>query len=92
MLWFRLLLLLIFHQFVYLPGVTLPCAEGYICTGGSNTPTPTNNTMGYICPVGYYCLEGDITPRPCVPGTYSPQTGLGEHTHTHTHTHIHIYY
>ncbi|CDJ31447.1 uncharacterized protein EMH_0066870 [Eimeria mitis] len=34
------------------------CAEGYYCSGGSTTATPTDNTHGNVCPAGYYCPEG----------------------------------
>ncbi|XP_070551430.1 uncharacterized protein [Ptychodera flava] len=28
------------------------CDPGYVCTGGSTTPTPTDPSMGYVCPAG----------------------------------------
>jgi len=36
-----------------------PCAPGYICEGGSATPTPANSSQGgFVCPEGNYCPEG----------------------------------
>lgn len=34
------------------------CSAGYVCLGGSTTPKPIDNVVGYECPPGYYCLEG----------------------------------
>ena len=42
------------------------CSAGYICLGGSTTPTPIDNIVGYECPPGYYCLEGNKTLGPVV--------------------------
>ncbi|XP_071505045.1 uncharacterized protein [Diadema antillarum] len=58
-------------------GVTLPCNEGFICTGGSDTPRPGNIAIGYICPQGHYCEEGAIKEVQCDQGTYGPAVGLG---------------
>ncbi|OEH77833.1 hypothetical protein cyc_01966 [Cyclospora cayetanensis] len=34
------------------------CAEGYYCTEGSTTPTPSEDQHGGRCPAGHYCPEG----------------------------------
>ena len=51
------------------------CSDGYICTGGSNTSTPEDLTMGYICPAGYFCKAGQLVPQACQPGSYQPSPG-----------------
>ncbi|XP_077985306.1 uncharacterized protein LOC144439946 [Glandiceps talaboti] len=56
------------------------CYPGYVCTGGSTTPTPTDPTMGYICPAGYYCPAGAIFHLGCPVGTYNPNEGQGNCT------------
>ncbi len=35
-----------------------PCTAGYVCLGGSSTPTPTDGTKGKLCPINYYCPAG----------------------------------
>ena len=45
---------------------------------GSTTPTPSNATGGYICPLGHYCLAGAFREEKCQPGTYAPVLGLGQ--------------
>ena len=35
------------------------CSAGYICLGGSSTPTPNDNLVGYECPSGFYCTKGN---------------------------------
>ena len=67
---------------VCVTGNTLPCDAGYICISGSNTPRPTDDIIGFICPLGHFCVEGAITAQPCHKGYYGPQTALGE-SHTH---------
>lgn len=47
-----------------------PCSAGYICKSGSNTSTPTDEDMGYICPTGHYCLAGALVENQCSIGTY----------------------
>ena len=49
----------------YLSGLTPDCDAGYICTGGSDTATPTDNAIGYPCPVGHFCEAGDTSPQEC---------------------------
>ncbi|PIK33904.1 hypothetical protein BSL78_29274 [Apostichopus japonicus] len=52
------------------------CSAGYICTGGSTTPTPESvSGMGYPCPAGFYCPSGAVTEIGCPIGTYQPNTG-----------------
>ena len=45
---------------------------------GSSVPNPTDNVVGYICPLGYYCPQGAVIELPCAPGYYSSSTGLGK--------------
>ncbi|CUE73353.1 membrane-associated protein, putative [Bodo saltans] len=57
------------------PGMTAPgpnCANGFYCSGGSNTSSPRNNITGNACPPGYYCPSGVSIPFPCLVGTYNP--------------------
>ena len=54
------------------------CSAGYVCYGGSYTPSPSNKILGDICPIGSYCPEGSHTPMDCPVGTYSDVTGLGQ--------------
>ena len=50
-----------------------PCSAGYICTGGSSTPTPdSDSTYGYPCPIGHFCLEGALFEVGCPVGEYNP--------------------
>lgn len=58
-------------------GVAPDCDAGYVCTGGSKEPKPTNAAMGYLCPAGFYCPSGTNTPLSCLPGTYQPNIGQG---------------
>lgn len=46
------------------------CAPGYYCSGGSDSPKPTNSTMGGICDSGGYCPAGSQAPVACPPGSY----------------------
>ena len=63
----------------YFPsGYSLECDAGYICMTGSSVPNPTDNVVGYVCPMGYYCPQGAVIEIPCAPGDYSPSTGLGK--------------
>ncbi len=47
------------------------CDEGFVCSGGSNTPRPTTSG-GYICPKGALCLRGALSPTSCPSGLYNP--------------------
>merc|ERR1712146_9131 len=39
---------------------------GYVCTGGSDTPTPSiESGMGFGCPVGHECPPGAIANYTC---------------------------
>ena len=52
------------------------CAAGYLCGGGSNTPTPlTTSGTNRLCPVGQYCLKGSISSTACPPGSIRPVAG-----------------
>ncbi|XP_030258688.1 zonadhesin isoform X7 [Sparus aurata] len=53
----------------------LPCHAGYVCLGGSSSPTPSDSSHGYLCPAGYSCPVGSASEAPCEPGTYSPAPG-----------------
>ncbi|XP_036928145.1 uncharacterized protein LOC119004899 isoform X4 [Acanthopagrus latus] len=53
----------------------LPCHAGYVCLGGSCSPTPSDGSHGYLCPAGYSCPVGSASEAPCEPGTYSPAPG-----------------
>ncbi|XP_035765653.1 zonadhesin [Neolamprologus brichardi] len=53
----------------------LPCQAGYVCLGGSSSPTPSNGSHGYLCPAGHSCPIGSAHEEPCEPGTYSPAPG-----------------
>ncbi|XP_070825764.1 sushi, von Willebrand factor type A, EGF and pentraxin domain-containing protein 1-like [Chaetodon trifascialis] len=33
----------------------LPCHAGYVCLGGSSSPTPSDGPHGYLCPTGHSC-------------------------------------
>jgi len=52
-----------------------PCPEGFYCLPVNLTANPYS---GYTkCPAGYYCPTGTGRDwKPCVPGTFSNQTGL----------------
>lgn len=52
-----------------------PCSAGFICTGGSATPTPTDPAYGYVCPPGYFCPEGAVVEQGCHLGYYNPNEG-----------------
>lgn len=51
------------------------CAAGYVCTGGSATPKPSNGSGGYACPEGHYCTVGSTLEKQCPPGSYAPAKG-----------------
>ncbi|XP_029700281.1 zonadhesin [Takifugu rubripes] len=53
----------------------LPCHAGYVCLGGSSSPTPSDGPHGYLCPKGHSCPVGSVVEVPCEPGTYSPAPG-----------------
>ncbi|GCC23266.1 hypothetical protein chiPu_0001660 [Chiloscyllium punctatum] len=60
------------------PGLTAPqgpCARGYYCRLGAQSPNPDNGIEGAICPAGYYCVSGTERPVPCPVGTYNPSEG-----------------
>ncbi|CAH1797049.1 unnamed protein product [Owenia fusiformis] len=50
------------------------CSPGYVCSSGSNTPTPSA-PMGYICPPGFYCPEGSAVETGCDIGYFNPDFG-----------------
>ncbi|KAL8432734.1 hypothetical protein Efla_004403 [Eimeria flavescens] len=50
------------------------CSAGFICEGGSSTPTPVDG-MGKACPKGWFCKSGATHPAPCLPGTYTSASG-----------------
>jgi hypothetical protein len=62
------------------------CDAGYVCVGGSDTPTPSgtftfddyDNSNNGPCPIGHYCEYGSSFPIPCEPGYYMPDTGASE--------------
>mmetsp|Transcript_20977 Transcript_20977/g.32525 ORF Transcript_20977/g.32525 Transcript_20977/m.32525 type:complete len:152 (+) Transcript_20977:442-897(+) len=58
------------------------CTPGYVCTGGTSTPTPTNafTQGGYICPPGHYCPLGSFNQTQCPPGTYRAESGAERKT------------
>ncbi len=51
------------------------CAGGYVCTGSSNTSTPTTANMGYMCRPGYYCPVQATNMMQCNAGSYNPNYG-----------------
>jgi len=53
------------------------CAPGYLCLGGSTTPTPTDGTKGKMCDVGKYCIAGATAETPCDPFSFNPYKGQG---------------
>ncbi|KAE8295324.1 hypothetical protein D5F01_LYC06250 [Larimichthys crocea] len=53
----------------------LPCNAGYVCLGGSSSPTPSDGSHGYLCPAGHSCPVGSVSEIPCEPGTYNPAPG-----------------
>lgn len=55
----------------------LPCPQGYLCYGGTNTNTPQSirYNNGEICYKGAYCPEGSYDPILCPPGTYNAEFG-----------------
>lgn len=59
-----------------------PCAAGYFCISGSDTPTPDGSdpTVGSPCPFGYYCLEGTMDPKTCDEGKVISNTGASSIT------------
>lgn len=56
------------------------CFTGYYCILQADTPTPTDNTTGNICPVGHYCPLGSSLYQPCPMGYYLDVTGQDELT------------
>ena len=58
------------------PGLAYPsglCAEGFYCTGGSNSSQPdASSSTGGPCSVGTYCTLGSSLPVDCSAGTYNP--------------------
>ena len=53
------------------------CNEGYICTGGSSSATPSVSTMGYTCSAGYFCAAGATHQQMCAVGFYQDLTQQG---------------
>ena len=46
------------------PGLSEPtglCSERYLCIKGSTSPTPTNSSTGYKCPMGGFCPPGALS-------------------------------
>ncbi|XP_078415887.1 uncharacterized protein LOC144691558 [Cetorhinus maximus] len=60
--------------------VTGPCAPGYYCEGGVDTPTPeANNTgKGGPCLAGTFCPSGSSRPIGCPAGSYSNRSHQSE--------------
>ena len=59
---------------------TAECNDGYYCTLGAYTSTPTDGVTGDICPPGRYCGTGSVTGEPCPIGTFSNIEGLSNET------------
>ncbi|XP_029964586.1 platelet endothelial aggregation receptor 1-like [Salarias fasciatus] len=57
-----------------------PCEAGYVCLGGSSSPTPSDGSRGYLCPAGHSCPAGSASALPCAPGTFSPAPGAAHCT------------
>eukprot|EP01022_Parablepharisma_sp_SALTPOND_P023128 TRINITY_DN47_c0_g6_i1.p1 TRINITY_DN47_c0_g6~~TRINITY_DN47_c0_g6_i1.p1 ORF type:complete len:4331 (-),score=484.04 TRINITY_DN47_c0_g6_i1:2741-15733(-) len=53
------------------------CAPGYLCLGGSATPTPTDATKGKKCAVGKYCVLGATGETPCEVFKFNPYEAQG---------------
>ena len=51
------------------------CAEGYYCSQGAESSTPTNGLTGDVCPPGSYCPVNSTAPLKCPIGTYSNASG-----------------
>ena len=52
------------------------CEAGYLCTGGSPTPTPIGtNTYGSECPEGGFCEEGVTEMQTCPTGKFNRLKG-----------------
>ena len=51
------------------------CSEGYYCSSGASTSTPTDGVTGDQCTAGHYCPNGTTVPIQCAAGTY--MQGLG---------------
>jgi hypothetical protein len=56
-------------------GFKADCWSGYLCTTGSDTPTPTSGSVGELCPEGAWCAAGATAKTICLDGTYNPNTG-----------------
>ncbi|GIQ81354.1 hypothetical protein KIPB_002301, partial [Kipferlia bialata] len=57
------------------------CSEGYYCTSGASTKTPSSEDEGGDqCSPGNYCPEGSPAEIPCTVGKYCPTSGLAEAT------------
>ena len=68
---------------IYETGNTEPtaeCNDGYYCTLGAYTSTPTDGVTGDICPPGRYCGTGSVSGEPCPIGTFSNIEGLSNET------------
>ena len=57
-----------------------PCNAGYICRGGSDSPSPEGADLNTKCPPGHYCPKGSLSPMPCPQGTYNPNS-IGQSIH-----------
>ena len=42
--------------------------EGYYCTLGAETSTPTDGVTGDVCPAGYYCPTSTAVQIACADG------------------------
>jgi hypothetical protein len=51
------------------------CKQGFWCIGGSQTPTPTDGTLGKKWEPGYYCEEGTAAQTQWPAGSYEPREG-----------------
>ena len=71
-------------MFCDVEGATSPsglCAEGYVCFSGAVSATPTDNTIGGLCPRGRYCNAGSSFGAPCPPGTFNSLLGIANISH-----------
>ena len=57
--------------------VTGPCDQGYYCTTGAESATPSGLTAATAgpCPMGHYCPQQTVTPEPCPAGENGTSSG-----------------
>ena len=62
--------------------VTVDCAAGYVCVGGSDTVTPEaenyanpGSVVNGLCPKGFSCTAGTLNPQQCNAGQHNPSLG-----------------